>query len=88
MEQFDTIAYVPRRIFDLYEAVYAYPQEVCDMTDEALEISRTASEADHYDARCFGLLYENQDLHGPVKVVVVDDPSLDAVYEVLPHKMH
>ncbi len=48
---------VPRRIFDLYEAVYAYPQEICDMTDEALEISRTASEADHHDDRCFGLLY-------------------------------
>lgn len=88
MDDFVTIAYVPRRIFELYEAVYAYPQEVCDMSEDALQLANDATEAEHYQARCFMFLYENQDLHGAVKVVIVDDPTLDRLYQVLPDDVH
>ncbi|MBV50465.1 MAG: hypothetical protein CMN10_18145 [Roseobacter sp.] len=88
MEQFDTIAYVPRRIFDLYEAAYAGAGEMREWGEDAQRIAREASDADHLDAERFMLLYENQDLHGPVKVVVVDDPALDRLYQVLPQKAH
>jgi len=88
MEKFDCIAYVPRRIFELYEAAYAGTSETREWGEDAQRIAREASDADHFYAERFMLLFENQDLHGPVKVVIVDDPSLDRVYEVLPHKMH
>lgn len=88
MEQFDTIAYVPRRIFDLYEAAYAGPAKTREWGEDAQRIAREASDTDHFYAERFMLLYENQDLHGLVKVVVVDDATLDRVYEVLPRKVH
>ena len=88
MEEYMTIAYVPRRIFELYEAAYEGTAETRKWDEEAQRIANEASEADHYYASRFMLLYENQDLHGAVKVVIVDDPSLDAMYQVLPQNMH
>lgn len=87
MELFDTIAYVPRRIFDLYEAAYAGTYETRKLDAHVQRLCDEATESDHFYAERFALLYENQDLHGPVKVVVVDDPTLDRLYQVLPHKM-
>lgn len=87
MEQFDTIAYVPRRIFDLYEAAYAGTFETRKWDAHVQRLCDEATESDHFYAERFALLYENQDLHGPVKVVIVDDPTLDRLYQVLPHKM-
>lgn len=70
------------------KAVYAGTAEAREWGEDAQRISREASDADHFYAERFMLLYENQDLHGPVEVVIADEPTLDRLYQVLPQKAH
>ena len=39
MDEFICIAFVPRRVLKLYEAVYAYPKDVCDMAEEDIRLA-------------------------------------------------
>ncbi len=88
MDEFNCIVFVPRRVLKLYEAVYAYPKDVCDMAEDDIRLADDASEGEHYDAQCFMNMYENQDMCGAIKVIVVDDPSLDRLYCVLPKNLN
>ena len=88
MAEFTCIAFVPRRVLKLYEAVYAYPKDVCDMAEEDIRLADEARESEHHDAQHFMHMYENQDMCGAIKVIVVDDPSLDRLYCVLPENLN
>jgi len=88
MDEFICIVFVPRRVLNLYEAVYAYPKDVCDMAEEDIKLADEAHESEHHDAQCFMHMYENQDMCGAIKVIVVDDPSLDRLQCVFPEKLN
>lgn len=88
MDEFNCIAFVPRRVLKLYEAVYAYPKDVCDIAEDDIKLADDASAREHYDAQRFMHMYENQDMCGAIKVIVVDDPSLDRLYCVLPENLN
>ncbi|MEI4196266.1 hypothetical protein [Roseovarius sp. E0-M6] len=88
MDEFICIVFVPRRVLTLYEAVYAYPKDVCDMAEEDIRLADEASESEHYDAQDFMYMYENQDMCGAIKVIVVDDPSLDRLQCVFPENLN
>ena len=88
MAEFTCIAFVPRRVLKLYEAVYAYPKDVCDMAEEDIRLADEARESEHHDAQHFMHMYENQDTCGAVKVIVVDDPTLDRLYLITPERLH
>lgn len=88
MDEFICIVFVPRRVLKLYEAVYAYPNDVCDMAEEDIRLADEVRESEHHDAQQFMHMYENQDMCGAIKVIVVDDPSLDRLYCVLPENLN
>lgn len=44
--------------------------------------------SEHHDAQHFMHMYENQDMCGAIKVIVVDDPALDRLHCVLPENLN
>ena len=57
--RFRSIAFVPRRVLKLYEAVYAYPKNVCDMAEEDIRLADEAREGEHHDTQHFIHMYEH-----------------------------
>lgn len=88
MEEIEYITYVPRRVLELYEVAYAGTAETREGGPEAERISDEASDAEHYDAERYMLLYENQDIHGPIHFVIVDDPAFKRMQTVCCRQMH
>jgi len=50
------------------------------MTEEDIRLADEAHESEHHDAQHFMYMYENQDMCGVIKVIVVDDSSHDRLY--------
>ena len=61
MVEFTCIAYVPRHILKLYEAICAYPKDVCDMAEEDIRLADEARESEHHDAQNFMYMYPEFD---------------------------
>ena len=59
-----------------------------DLSKPCERLAVEARESEHHDAQHFMHMYENQDMCGAIKVIVVDDPSLDRLYCVLPENLN